>query len=98
MVPPMFAVLDVNHDGVIDEDEIKNAAEALKKLDKNNDGKITLDEMRPSRPGGPGVDVPGGRPQGDPGRRGFAPHGDRNGPPVEGERPPRQDAPPAPGQ
>jgi len=54
MVPPLMAALDTNHDGVIDEDEIKNAAEALRKLDKNGDGKITMDEIRPHRPGRPG--------------------------------------------
>jgi hypothetical protein len=39
---------------VIDEQEIANAPEALKKLDKNGDGKLTPDEYRPPRPGGPG--------------------------------------------
>ena len=45
--PPLMAALDVNHDGVIDEEEIANASKALKKLDKNGDGKLTLDELRP---------------------------------------------------
>ena len=44
---PLFAVLDTNGDGVIDEKEIANAAESLKKLDKNHDGKITADEVQP---------------------------------------------------
>src|SRR5262245_24361876 len=57
-VPPLFAALDANHDGVIDEQEIAGASTALKSLDKNGDGKITLDEVRPPRPGGPGG--PGG--------------------------------------
>ena len=43
-VPPLVAVLDANHDGVIDAGEIKNAAAALKKLDRNGDGKLTRDE------------------------------------------------------
>jgi hypothetical protein len=65
--PPLINVLDANHDGVIDEDEIKNASEALRKLDKNGDGKLTMDELRPPRPdGGPGGEGqrfgPGGRP------------------------------------
>jgi hypothetical protein len=54
--PPLFVALDVNHDGVIDADEIANAPAALKTLDKNGDGKLTLDELRPPRPpqaGGP---------------------------------------------
>ncbi|MEI6350770.1 MAG: hypothetical protein WCP06_06660 [Verrucomicrobiota bacterium] len=36
--PPIEAALDANGDGVIDADEIANAAAALKKLDKNGDG------------------------------------------------------------
>jgi len=71
MLGPLWAALDVNHDGVIDEKEIEHAAEALKKLDKNGDGKITPDEVRPPRPegargpGGPGFDRgPGGPPPG----------------------------------
>lgn len=71
MVPPLVGALDANKDGVIDADEIKNAAEALKKLDKNNDGKLTPEELRPARPEG--------RPNED-GREGFAPPR-RNGPP-----------------
>jgi len=51
-VPPLMAALDANHDGVLDEDEIKNAPEALRKLDKDNDGKIMLEELRPQRPEG----------------------------------------------
>src|SRR5437899_1749692 len=38
---PVIDALDANHDGVIDASEIANAAEALKKLDKNGDGKLT---------------------------------------------------------
>jgi hypothetical protein len=50
--PPLIAALDANHDGVIDADEIANAPTALKKLDKNGDGKLTQDELRPPRPQG----------------------------------------------
>jgi hypothetical protein len=50
--PPLVAALDKNHDGVIDADEISNAAAALKTLDKNADGKLTRDEIRPMRRGG----------------------------------------------
>ena len=57
--PPLFAALDANHDGVIDAAEIANAPAALRTLDKNGDGKLTMDEIRPPRPGGQG---PGGRP------------------------------------
>jgi len=48
--PPLFAALDANHDGVIDENEIANASAALKTLDKNGDGKLTMDELMPPRP------------------------------------------------
>ncbi|HTI73112.1 MAG TPA: phospholipid-binding protein, partial [Candidatus Limnocylindria bacterium] len=68
--------LDLNHDGVIDADEIAQASASLKKLDKNGDGKLTPDELRPPRPAGPGG--PGG-----PGGQGRP-----EGPEGEG-RPPR---------
>jgi hypothetical protein len=60
---PLMEALDANHDGVIDADEIANAPAALKKLDKNGDGKLTPDELRPKRPQGGG---PQGRPPGGP--------------------------------
>jgi len=44
---PLFTALDANNDGVIDEKEIAGAVAALKKLDKNTDGKLTEDELRP---------------------------------------------------
>ena len=62
---PLFEALDANHDGVIDEQEIANAPAALKKLDKNSDGKLTHEEIMPPRPdhkGGP--DSRGGNRQG----------------------------------
>lgn len=48
---PIIVALDLNRDGSIDAEEIAKAAESLKKLDKNGDGKITPDEYRPPRPG-----------------------------------------------
>lgn len=55
---PVVAALDANKDGEIDATEIANATAALKSLDKNGDGKLTGDEIRPPRgdrgPGGPG--------------------------------------------
>src|SRR5690349_8395512 len=51
-IMPVMEVLDANHDGVIDETEIANASTALKKLDKNGDGKLTPEELRPPRPEG----------------------------------------------
>jgi hypothetical protein len=73
-LPPIIAALDTNHDGTIDADEIANASASLKKLDKNGDGKLTPDELRPpgGRPpmggpgnGGPGNDGPQGPPPGN---------------------------------
>jgi hypothetical protein len=63
--PPIIAALDANHDGVIDESEIANAPAALRTLDKNGDGKLTMDELFPpppprgeGRPPGPGGPPP----------------------------------------
>ena len=50
--PPIIAALDLNHDGIISADEIAKASESLKKLDKNGDGQLTPDELRPPRPEG----------------------------------------------
>jgi Ca2+-binding EF-hand superfamily protein len=72
MMNPLMMALDADRNGEISAEEIKNASAALKKLDKNGDGKVTRDELRPDvppgfggrgqagfrRPGGPG----GGRP------------------------------------
>jgi len=50
---PWYEALDANHERR-DRLPLKspNASAALKKLDKNGDGKITQDEMRPQRPPG----------------------------------------------
>ncbi|MFM7101685.1 MAG: EF-hand domain-containing protein [Verrucomicrobiota bacterium] len=58
---PLMAALDANKDGEIDATEIANAAAALRALDKNGDGKLTGEEIRPARPeGGRGPGGPGG--------------------------------------
>ena len=87
--PPLIAALDANNDGVIDEKEMANAAIALKALDKNGDGKLTMDELMPPRqqggprgPGGPdgaGAGGPEGRrrPGGLEGRGPGGPEGER---------------------
>lgn len=86
---PVMDALDADHNGEISAEEINNAATALKSLDKNSDGKLTDDEIRPPRPeGGPGRDGerrPDGPPRGEGEPRGDRPPGD--GPP--GDRPPR---------
>ena len=73
---PLVGALDVNHDGIIDSNEIANASAELLTLDKNGDGQLTPDEYRPHRPhrqqgqgdtGGPaGDDTQGGGPPGPP--------------------------------
>jgi hypothetical protein len=49
---PVVAVLDANHDGVIDAQEIANAPAALATLDANGDGSLTRDELHPPPPQG----------------------------------------------
>lgn len=59
--PPFVAALDANKDGVIDAIELANASAALAKLDKNGDGQITIEELRPARPADapePAADAP----------------------------------------
>ena len=58
---PIMAALDADQDGELSASEIKNAAKALAKLDKNNDGKIARDEIMPDFRGRGGQ----GRPEGD---------------------------------
>jgi hypothetical protein len=52
--PPLLLLkaLDVNHDGIIDSNEIANASAELLTLDKNGDGQLTPDEYLPPRPQG----------------------------------------------
>ena len=45
---PVMAALDADGNGEISAAEIQGAVAALKKLDKNKDGKLTNDELRPS--------------------------------------------------
>ena len=60
----MLMVLDTNHDGVISEVEIEAASEIIAKLDKNHDGKVTIDELRMPPPPEDG-DEPKGPPPHD---------------------------------
>lgn len=62
---PVLAALDADKDGVISKSEINNAAAALRKLDKNGDGELDAEEMRPTR--SEGGRSRGGAPEGGPG-------------------------------
>lgn len=55
-VPPVLNAIDGNHDGTIDTTELNNASAALRALDKNGDGQLSPEELRPEmpRPGSPG--------------------------------------------
>jgi hypothetical protein len=76
--PPLFLVaLDANTNHVIDADEIANAAAALKALDTDGDGKLSLEELLGPPPGG--GQGPAHRPGPPPGA-GFG--GGTNHPPV----------------
>jgi Ca2+-binding EF-hand superfamily protein len=55
---PIVQALDVNHDGVIDADEIANAPAELKTLDKNGDGVLTASEYLPPLPPDAPADAP----------------------------------------
>jgi Ca2+-binding EF-hand superfamily protein len=55
---PIVSVLDVNHDGIIDSNEITNASAALLTLDKNGDGQLTTDEYLPPLPKDAPADAP----------------------------------------
>ncbi|MCA9013362.1 MAG: hypothetical protein KDB01_26615, partial [Planctomycetaceae bacterium] len=51
MPNPLVAALDTNGDREISAEELQAATASLLKLDKNSDGKLTDDEMRPPHPG-----------------------------------------------
>ncbi|MBT7982557.1 MAG: hypothetical protein HN584_08315 [Akkermansiaceae bacterium] len=77
---PELRALDINGDGSISSKEIEEASESLLSLDKNRDGIITGNELRPDRFGrGPRADVDEGerngpiRGQGGPKRRAGGP-------------------------
>jgi len=61
MQMPLMLALDTDRDGEISAEEIKNAVAALKKLDRNGDGRLSREELRPQfgGPGGPGQPGPG---------------------------------------
>lgn len=46
---PIVSSIDANGDRTLSAEEIAAAPEALKKLDRNNDGQLTQDDLRPVR-------------------------------------------------
>ena len=87
-VPAIIKALDANGDGVIDSDEMKNAGDALKSLDKDGDGKLTREEyMGPPPP----------RPDGKDDKRGKGDQGDQPPPPPPDGGKDDQGGPPPPG-
>ena len=91
--PPIIAALDTNDDGVISSTEIEGAVAALKTLDKNGDGELTMPELHPNHQGRGGeFGRHGGPRERGPGRRGPEDRGlEDNGPGGRGfgERGPR---------
>jgi hypothetical protein len=79
-VPPILIIFDADRDGVISEDEIDDAPDALAKLDRNNDGQITREELMPPPPEGGKPPKDGNRPEG--GKPPGPPPGHRPPPPV----------------
>ncbi|MDB5319858.1 MAG: h [Phycisphaerales bacterium] len=96
-IPPLFLALDTDGDRELSAAEIANAAKSLRKLDRNGDGKITADELRPPRPEG-GNPPPGDRPRGEGDRP--RPEGDRPGAggPPDANLPPREGGTPRAGE
>ena len=74
--PPWIGIFDADSDGEISPDEIENAVASLLKMDRNRDGRLTGDELRPTggpqgRPGGGQGGPGGGQPmRGQQGQRG----------------------------
>jgi hypothetical protein len=94
-VPPIIAALDSDKDGLISAEEIAVASASLKKLDKNGDGKITVDELRPEGSRGQGGRfAPGREPSGRPDAReqGGQRPGRADAREQGGQRPGRPDA------
>ena len=98
-MPPFFAALDKNGDGVISEDEIAAASESLRKLAAEHGGKLTIRDLLGPPPEGmrrDGIRPPGAPPDGQPPREGEKPRSaDRprdgvrpEGAPRDGERRP----------
>ncbi|MFO0910142.1 MAG: YHYH protein [Isosphaeraceae bacterium] len=80
--PPLIAALDGNKDGTLSPVELASAATAIRKLDRDGDGTVTNEELRPARP--PGDENPPPPPRGGRARGGN----DRPPPPGNDRRRP----------
>ena len=93
---PVLMALDVDRNGEISTKEIEAAAQALRKLDRNRDGKLTTEELMPQfgrgGAGGAGVGRPGPGGQGGAGGRPGQP-----GHPGQPAMPKRREGRAAPG-
>ena len=49
---PLMATLDADQDGTVSETEIESAAQSLRRLDTDGDGRISTDELQPVSSGG----------------------------------------------
>jgi len=87
---PIILALDADQNGEISAAEIANAAAALKKIDANGDGKLTLEEMMPAGGAGRGAQGRGAQGRGAQGRgaQGRGGQGRPGGP--EGQAPGRR--------
>ncbi len=86
-----MVALDKDRDGELSRDEIADAPKALKTLDKNGDGILSHEELRPTRPHGPRRTPNTRRQTPAPGRPGGPPPPPRGGeeddpPPPRGPR------------
>lgn len=93
---PLIVALDRDHNGEISAQEIAGAAEALKTLDRNSDGKLTPDELHPQGGPGAGPRVEGG-PGGGEGAPGRVRPGRGEGEPRRGPGGPRGEGEPGAG-
>ncbi len=66
----LWTALDADHDGTLSAAELAAAPKALRTLDKNQDGNLTMDELRPAGRGGEGRGDGGGRGEGGERREG----------------------------
>lgn len=79
MKSPCITAIDLNGDGSLGAEEIAAAPQSMLKLDANQDGQLTRDEIRPE--GAPGRGQ--GRGHGGPGFRGGPRHAPQDAPATE---------------